>query len=76
MQPVDEEVEYDTSGRMKYHPSFHENQGQPWTASDLEYLCKFHEFDELETLALALGRTKSTCAHKVSEFKRNGLFEY
>lgn len=69
-------VEYDANGRMKYHPEFHFNQGTPWTAEDTEYLCKYHTVDDLETIAMALGRTKTTVAEKLTKLKKQGKYEY
>ncbi|MDR9794057.1 DNA-entry nuclease [Aeribacillus pallidus] len=69
-------VEYDNFGRMKYHPSFHENRGKPFTESDLEYICKFYEFDGPELISLALGRTEKTIMTKVYELRKQGLYDY
>lgn len=69
-------VEYDACGKMKYHPDFHSNQGKKWTEEDLEYLCKYHEVDSLEVLALALERTTASTAEKVTKLKKQNLFEY
>ena len=70
------EVQYDSCGRMKYHPEFHENNGTLWSEEDLEYLCKFEDKDDLEVLSLALGRTYATVAQKLSLLKKKGEYEY
>jgi len=70
------EVQYDACGRMLYHPEFHDNQGKRWSEEDLEYVCKFAEVDDLETLALALGRTKATVAEKMHKLRKQNLFDY
>lgn len=64
------QIQYDCCGRMKYHPLFHENQGKPWSEEDEEYLCKYSSVDDLETLAMALGRTKATVASKLTALKK------
>jgi hypothetical protein len=70
------EVQYDSCGRMLYHPEFHENQGKKWSEEDLEYVCKYSTVDQLETLALTLGRTKTTVAEKLSSLKKKNKFEH
>jgi hypothetical protein len=72
----DIQVEYDRWGRMKYHPEFHHNHGKPFTESDLEYLCKFYEIDGPLSISLALGRTQKIIMNKVSELKKQGLYDY
>nr|WP_275900502.1 DNA-entry nuclease [Anoxybacillus rupiensis] len=61
---------------MKYHPELHPNHGKPFTESDLEYLCKFYEFDGAESISLALGKTEHTILTKVYDLRKRGLFEY
>jgi hypothetical protein len=61
---------------MKYHPAFHENQGTKWSEEDIEYLCKFERVDDLETLGMALGRTKATIAEKLYQLKKQGKYEH
>lgn len=76
MEPLtDVPVEYDDQGRIKYNPFYHTNQGKPWTMSDLEYLCKYSEVDELESMAMALGRTKNTVAEKLYQLRKNHRYE-
>jgi hypothetical protein len=69
-------IEFDRLGRMAFHPEFHPNHGKPFSESDLEYLCKYFDVDPIRTLSFSLGRTEHTCATKVSQLKRKGLFEY
>lgn len=70
------EIQYDNQGRMLYHPEFHENQGKKWTEEDLEYICKYHDIDHLETLALAVGRTKMTVANKLTDLRKANKYDY
>ncbi|WP_255298416.1 DNA-entry nuclease [Brevibacillus dissolubilis] len=72
----DEGIEYDEQGRMKYHPEFHPNHGKRFSIEELEYMCKFYEYDSVRTMALALGRTEATIASKVRELRQAGKFEY
>lgn len=67
---------YNEAGRMNYHPDFHPNQGKPFTAEDLEYLCKYYEVDHIQTMAFALGRTEASLIVKVGTLKRQGLYDY
>lgn len=75
-EDLEEQVTYDVCGRMQYHPSYHDKQGTKWTEEDVEYLCKYESIDQLETLAMALGRTKATIAEKLYRLKRNGKYDY
>lgn len=61
---------------LPYDPEFHPNHGSFFTESDLEYLCKYFEIDELRSLSYALGRTENTLVWKVQELKRKGLYEH
>lgn len=69
-------IEYDELGRMKYHPSFHENHRKPFTESVLEYMCKYWHLDEVKTMALALGKTETATSQKVCDLKKCGQFDY
>lgn len=72
----DIEVEYDTCGRIKYNPELHENQGTIWSEEDKEYLCKYESIDQIETVAMALGRTRGTVSEKLKRLRKSGRFEY
>lgn len=67
---------YDASGRLKYHPELHENHGKPWTADELEYLCKFHHTCELNDIGFALGRPATSCATKIDYLKKTNKYEF
>lgn len=69
-------VTYDVKGRMKYHPEYHHNTNKHWTESDTEYACKFCEIDNLEVLAMALGRTADSVSVKINTLKRQGKYEH
>lgn len=70
------EVQYDGSGRLKYHPQLHPNKGKRLSESELEYLCKYYESDGMKSMSLALGRPEASLANKVKDLKKKGLFEY
>lgn len=72
----DKPVEYDSTRRMKYHPDFHANNGNPWSEEELEYLCKYGDYDNLNTISLALERTYGTVAQKKKILKADGLYDY
>lgn len=61
---------------LPFDPKFHHNHRRPFTESDLEYLCRYFEVDELRSLSYAMGRTEYTLVSKVQELKRKGLYEY
>ncbi|MGG3884306.1 DNA-entry nuclease [Brevibacillus panacihumi] len=69
-------LSYDSMGRIQYHPDFHFNHRKPFTQEELAYLCKFYEVDDSRTMAFALGKTEATIMAKVSDLKKQGLFEY
>ena len=69
-----EAFEYDTNGRLLYHPALHKRQGALWTDDELEYLCKFHDIDGLMTISLALERAQTTCASKLTQVRKNGKY--
>lgn len=69
-------IEYDRYGRMKFHPSFHDKQNTFMTVSELEYICKFSEYDDLKTLAYAIGRTETVVAMVLCNAKKDGTYEY
>lgn len=69
------EVEYDKAGRMKYNPEFHENNGKGWTTEELIYLVKMKDSMTWADLSLALGRTHSATAQAYYKLKKEGLLE-
>lgn len=73
---MEEIFEYDSNGRLKYHPKLHGKTGKPWTEDDLEYLCKYHAVDDIGSIALALDRTHATVASKLTDLRKNGKYDY
>jgi len=67
---------YIVKNHPSYDPEFHHNQGKPFTESDLEYLCKYYEIDDIRTLSYAMGKTEKTLEDKVTELKKEGLYDY
>lgn len=76
MEAVQEDIRYDSSNRMMYHPDFHFNHGNPFTVSELEYLCKYWEFDDRRTMSFSLGRPETILAATVYQLKKSGQFEH
>ncbi len=73
---VEKEISFDRFGRMNYHPDFHFNHCKTMSEEELEYLCKFWEFDNCRTVAFALGRTEHSLDSTVNKLKKSGLYEY
>ncbi|MEJ9151050.1 DNA-entry nuclease [Bacillus smithii] len=71
-----ENIQFDKWGRMMYHPDYHPNHGKPFIESDLEYLCKYWEYDHRRTMSFALGRPEHSLASMVAKLRKEGLFEY
>lgn len=65
-------IEYDRSGRMKYNPEFHFNQGKYWTYDEEEYLIKWYDIIGMEEMSFALGRTEGTITDKVNRLRKRG----
>jgi hypothetical protein len=70
------QVEYDSCGRMMYHPEFHPNHGTPFTLEELEYICKFYDYDDPALMAMALGRTEASVRSRAYKLKLSGKFDY
>jgi hypothetical protein len=66
----EEEVEYSLNLEN------HFKKREPFTESDLEYLCKFFEQDGRQMMAFALRRTEATISSVVTRLKREGLYEH
>lgn len=73
---VIERYELDAQGRMKYNPEFHFSHKQPFTESDLEYMCKYYETDGRQKIGFAIGKTEGTVDQKIQQLKKDGLYEY
>jgi hypothetical protein len=75
MELIDKTIQYDSLGRIKYHPKYHTKHRKPFTKDDLIYICKYWEFDNVKDLSFALGKTEMTLASKISELKKKGQYE-
>lgn len=64
--------EYDTSGRMKYNPEIHFNQGQPWSYEDEEYIVNWLDKIGIEEMSFAIGRTEATISQKATRLRKDG----
>lgn len=69
-------IEYDSCGRMRYHPDYHFNHGKAYTVKDLVYICLNDQRGKRKELSLAVGRTEATIAEMLCKFKKDGRFEY
>lgn len=69
-------IVYDSQGRMKYHPDFHENQGKPYTKDELMYICSMWDYMDHFDISLAIGKTQASIENKVYILKKQGLFEH
>ena len=68
-------LEYTASnGRLRYNPELHDQHGELWVKDDLLYLCGLWERGRGQEIALALGRTVSTCMTKVYQLRKGGVF--
>ncbi len=68
-------ITYDSSGRMKYNPEFHDNQGKAWTVKDQKFLIENYEAMGPERLSYDLGRTFTTIANRAYELRKSGLMK-
>ncbi|MEH6848600.1 DNA-entry nuclease [Bacillus pseudomycoides] len=68
------EIQYDNQNRMRYHPEFHFAHKLPFSEEDLEYLCKFYDFDNTQAMSFALGKTEKAIVNQVSKLKKAGMF--
>lgn len=73
---LDDDITYDKLGRMQYHPEFHFSHGEPYSESDLEYICKFYDFDHARALAFAIGKMEHSIRVKVDFLKKRGMFRH
>lgn len=76
LRDKDSDIKFDRAGRMLYHPEFHSKRKKPYTEAELEYLCKFYDYDGLKSIALALDRLEAGVNSKVQTLKKEGKFEY
>lgn len=70
---MDIPIQYDTYGKMKYHPDYHGKHGTPWSYNDLQYLIKWYYIIGPEEMSFALERTMTTVSHKAKELTKQGV---
>lgn len=62
---------------MKEPEQFNWSQlGKPFTEEDLEYLCRFWDYDGQVLVAYALDRPPDNLCKKVYKLKKSGKFDY
>lgn len=66
-------VEYDTHGRMRYHPEIHLRQKEPWSDEDEAYLIENYATLGPETISFTLERTITTVMTRAAELRKKGL---
>lgn len=66
-------IQFDTYGRMRYHPEFHPNQGRYWTTVDQQFLIDNYARIGPEECSLALGRTIHTVMQKAYSLRQAEL---
>lgn len=70
---MSEPIQYDNSGRMKYHPEYHARHCKPWTTTEQKYLIENYESQGAVRVAMALERTVATVADKACKLRKQGL---
>jgi hypothetical protein len=71
-----EVLRFDKYGRMLAHPDYHPNNRKAYTEEELEYLCKFCDYDDLRSMSYALGKPEMGIAMQIKKLKKEGKFEY
>ncbi|MEH6943566.1 hypothetical protein [Bacillus sp. JJ722] len=69
-------VQYDSCHRIKFNELLHFKQSKTWSEEEMEYLCKFHESDDMQSIALSLGRTSGSVNEKLKALKKSGKYDY
>ncbi|MEK5068080.1 hypothetical protein [Sporosarcina sp. FSL K6-1508] len=72
---VDETIQYDNHGRMKFHPAYHFNHGNEYTTKELAYICQHYRLGNVRNLSMAVGRTEGTLRSLVNQLRKDGEFE-
>lgn len=65
-----EQVQFDRYKRMKYHPEYHKNMGQPWSFEDLQYLINYYDKIGATEMSFALERTETSILQRVNELRK------
>ncbi|EHQ63650.1 hypothetical protein PDENDC454_04264 [Paenibacillus dendritiformis C454] len=73
---MEQPIEYDSTGMMKYHPDYHPKRGEAYTDEELCYLAKFYKFDGKESISLALDRPGSSVQKRYIQLAKSGLLEH
>ena len=69
---MEQSIEFDRLGRMRYHPEYHHNHGKPWTSEDKQYLIEYYEKVGPEEVSLSLGRTIKTVMEHACRLRKTG----
>jgi biotin operon repressor len=68
-----EQVQFDRYKRMKYHPAYHKNMGQPWSFEDLQYLINYYDKIGGTEMSFALERTETSVLQRVNALRKAGI---
>jgi hypothetical protein len=66
------EPQYDSYGRMRYHPDYHPNHKKPWMTGDEKFLIENYVSMGPEATSLALGRTIHVTMTRVYILRKAG----
>ena len=66
-------IQYDSTGRMRYHPEYHDRYKKPWTTSDERYLIEHYYADGPEQVSFALGKTTASVMWRAYELRKKGI---
>lgn len=75
MEAATQAVEYDSYGRLKFHPEYHAKQGTPWTVQDQQYLIEHYDSQGPEAVSFAVERTIQTVMQRAYELRKSGKME-
>ena len=70
---ADNDIEYDSYGRMRYNPTFHPNHKKSWKTSEQKFLIENYTLMGPEAISLALGRTIHVVMTRAYELRKAGM---
>lgn len=69
---MNQDVQYDSLGRMRYHPEYHGQHKKPWTNKEEQYLIEHYVSHGPEAVSLALERTINTVMDRACALRKAG----
>ena len=70
------EIAYDSRGRMKSNPFFHDRSKEKWDKEDDSYLMEWYGRISREELSFALERTEANVDHRAQRLRELGIMPY